>query len=304
MIAAQRGRLSDDVRYAAVLDIAETRGSYSVTLDMESVRSAARVGPHAASGLLDAQRQAIEGLARLKLGVTASSHLIIRATTLGRGLGHITSPSHQPATLQIDIPKSNIRLNSDGVCYAAAGEISTSVLGGATVIGGGSALFVTASGFEGMRSHERRRRWGAPQGQVRPAEPRSVGLEREEHVVIEEVAGSGRRATSRVSPSAFSSYQDRPLDHYPGLMLADGARQLAVYAASSWLGADPAYIDCTSEVHDFLAFSELDEPPILTAVVAGEAPQALRIKVTAMQHQEVRALAALTIEHRRAPNAA
>lgn len=90
-------------------------------------------------------------------------------------------------------------------------------------------------------------------------------------------------------PQYPQAYFDRPLDHYPGMMMAEAARQLAVYATYLVRDVVPLQIQVGSIRMSFDSFAELDTPPVLHAAVKRVRPGGQTISVRVRQNRIERA---------------
>jgi hypothetical protein len=77
-----------------------------------------------------------------------------------------------------------------------------------------------------------------------------------------------------VVPGAHPSMFDHPQDHLPGMVLAEAARQLALFAAHDGRGISPARSVLADLNVTFAKFGELEPDTLLTAVAGEEQPAA------------------------------
>ncbi len=112
--------------------------------------------------------------------------------------------------------------------------------------------------------------------------PGTVGRHRRDDVVLS-ATGADHQWALRVDP-AHPVLFDHPVDHAPGMLLLEAARQAAHAAASD--RAAPAVasaMDCT-----FLRYVELDAPCLIEAEPLRLSPQdSSRMSITARQHDAV-----------------
>ncbi|MER5537740.1 ScbA/BarX family gamma-butyrolactone biosynthesis protein [Streptomyces mirabilis] len=108
-------------------------------------------------------------------------------------------------------------------------------------------------------------------------EPYRVGRTNPGNVVLAdcEVTDGAGRATLRI-PAAHPSMFDHPQDHLPGMVIAEGARQLALLTALETLGISPSRTVLTSLFVVFSRFGELEK----RTEVRCEAPRAVSPDVT------------------------
>ncbi|MEO3754418.1 ScbA/BarX family gamma-butyrolactone biosynthesis protein [Streptomyces sp. B6B3] len=99
-----------------------------------------------------------------------------------------------------------------------------------------------------------------------PVAPYLVGRAAPENVVLTNASTSGTssRATLRI-PVGHPSMFDHPQDHLPGMVIGEGARQLALFTALDVCGMSTAKVFPTDVSVDFLRFGELEDETLLTA---------------------------------------
>jgi 2-oxo-3-(phosphooxy)propyl 3-oxoalkanoate synthase len=125
----------------------------------------------------------------------------------------------------------------------------------------------------------------SPQGSA--VRPILVGRTREENVLLQDatVLGEEVHAHMRI-PAGHPSMFDHPLDHIPGQVLVEAARQLAVYTARETRGMGTTRIDEITAV--FTRFGELDRPVRLSTVTDAAMPfSRLPVTVTVSQKADV-----------------
>lgn len=106
-----------------------------------------------------------------------------------------------------------------------------------------------------------------------PAQPYRVGRVNADNVVLSDIEADGTTLTAQIrTPSTHPSMFDHPQDHLPGMVIAEAARQLALYGALEVRGMSPSRVYPTELAVTFTRFGELDSPAVLTAVV-GDRPQ-------------------------------
>ncbi|MGH6656425.1 MAG: ScbA/BarX family gamma-butyrolactone biosynthesis protein [Actinocrinis sp.] len=152
-----------------------------------------------------------------------------------------------------------------------------------TIGGGASLLFMSPRGYQAFR--ERARQGALAGGEqstpperlraaVSPCPPALVGRTNEANVVVGNLVARDERTVSTAvlvdvnHPVLF----DHPLDHVPGMLLLEAARQGAVVAASRLAGLAPAKAVVTACRASFTTFTELDLALSLTVRI--ESPTA------------------------------
>jgi len=106
--------------------------------------------------------------------------------------------------------------------------------------------------------------------------------------------GTAALAQCRIVPTAPPRHFDRPLDHYPGLMMASAARQFAVAALAHRTGADPANLRVAEESHEFFEFVELTEIPTLNLLRCEKDRDTYQTEITVNQGGAVKARSRFT----------
>ena len=106
--------------------------------------------------------------------------------------------------------------------------------------------------------------------------------------------GTAALAQCCIVPTAPPRHFDRPLDHYPGLMMASAARQFAVAALAHRTGADPANLRVAEESHEFFEFVELTEVPTLNLLRCEKHRDTYQTEITVNQGGAVKARSRFT----------
>ncbi|MEU7022225.1 ScbA/BarX family gamma-butyrolactone biosynthesis protein [Streptomyces sp. NPDC046203] len=101
-----------------------------------------------------------------------------------------------------------------------------------------------------------------------PVAPHLVGRANPDNVVLLDgvVVGDSAQALLRI-PARHASLFDHPQDHLPGMVIAEGARQLALFAALDIRGLSSSKSLLTSLDVRFTRFGELEDDTVLSAVV-------------------------------------
>jgi hypothetical protein len=99
-----------------------------------------------------------------------------------------------------------------------------------------------------------------------PTAPGLVGRASSDNVVLVNAIASGHRGRALLrTPVDHPSLFDHPQDHLPGMVIAEGARQLAFFTAHEARGISPAKAFPTTLNVRFERFGELEEETLLTA---------------------------------------
>ena len=132
--------------------------------------------------------------------------------------------------------------------------------------------------------------YGTEIPQEQAEEPREKTSERH----LQNPPGTAALAQCRIVPTAPPRHFDRPLDHYPGLMMASAARQFAVAALAHRTGADPANLRVAEESHEFFEFVELTEIPTLNLLRCEKHRDTYQTEITVNQGGAVKARSRFT----------
>jgi 2-oxo-3-(phosphooxy)propyl 3-oxoalkanoate synthase len=104
-----------------------------------------------------------------------------------------------------------------------------------------------------------------------PAPPHLVGRASADNVVLVNAIGAEHRGRALLrTPVDHPSLFDHPQDHLPGMVIAEGARQLALFTAHEARGISPAKAFPTALDVRFERFGELEEETLLAAQAGQE----------------------------------
>lgn len=153
-----------------------------------------------------------------------------------------------------------------------------------TVLLGGVALGSASASFKCIspgvyRRLRRDRPTGTAQGPGVPIDPARVARHLPENVVLTEetTAARGRRSWGLCIDSTHPVFFDHPVDHVPGMVLLEAARQ-AAYALT---GRPDALVTGISST--FSRYAELDAPCRIEAVPGASAAGGTSVRVTGVQ---------------------
>ncbi|WP_103339867.1 AfsA-related hotdog domain-containing protein [Amycolatopsis sp. CA-126428] len=214
----------------------------------------AAAGPDALH-LAEFVRQGIEVIAHALLDVPVTHHFVLRTVRI-----RTTGPAMAGHAV-IAFPETQVRRNSSGAVYAATGPVHC-VIGGQPIARcDGLVGFLSPDAYRAVRGENGRP--GTPAGSVDPNPPHTVGRRFPENVFIGAVEGPPRSARCRVVPRTHPVFFDRPLDHYPGMLIADAARQLATLSFAASAGVPAGRVRTGHADLEFTSFAELGTPPVL-----------------------------------------
>lgn len=245
--------------------------------------------------LAEFMRQGVEVIAHTLLGVPLTHQFVLRTVHL-----RITEPAAAVTADHgvIAFSEKLVRRNGSGVPYAAAGPVHCIADGRHIARCDGLVGFLAPETYSAMRGEDGRRRLDAPAGRVLPDRPQTVGRQFPENVFLGRVTGPVRQASCVLVPQTHPVFFDRPLDHYPGMMIAEGARQLAVLSFAEATGTPADQVHTHDAALNFTSFAELDTPPALRIVSwaadeAGNAADAAA-EITVVAHQGTRTTSTCT----------
>ena len=150
------------------------------------------------------------------------------------------------------------------------GEVA--VDGRSAFVGHGELVFVSRTAFRALRG---RSRGGSLPGDgvlpnFVPASPATVGRRDQRNVVLTEptTASDGAAAGAvMIIDVTHPHIFDHPLDHAPGNLQLEAARQLAIAAVARANGLDPRSLQITAADADFSDFAELDRVTRVSATL-------------------------------------
>ncbi|MER5768689.1 ScbA/BarX family gamma-butyrolactone biosynthesis protein [Streptomyces sp. NPDC001985] len=209
----------------------------------------------------------------------------------------------RPADLTIALdarPKRNRAGRLQG--FGFTGEIV--VDGRPALIGEGGLLILSRAAYRVLRG---RRQVPDHPGFLLPrftaAEPSAVGRRDTRNVFITDPVAeteSGRFSAQLVVDTTHPHVFDHPLDHVPGHLQMEAARQLAVASVSRLQGLDPRTLAVASITTSFSDYTELDRITRLRATVEGfrwdERLRTFTVPVAVEALQEGRTTTALRLE--------
>ncbi|MGW2327505.1 ScbA/BarX family gamma-butyrolactone biosynthesis protein [Streptomyces sp. NPDC001700] len=220
--------------------------------------------------LLECCRQAETHAVHAHFGAPRDTVFILRSWSMRLPGAATARIGPGPAELIMDVTTRDSRWR-DGTLLATTYVMRLSVAG--RYLGDVSlrAAYMPGGTYAAMRT---RRRGSTPPTsdafrQLRdgtPVAPGRVGRARAENVVLLDAVTGADSVTARLRPAGeHPSLFDHPLDHFPGMVLMEAARQLGVLYAAERAG-DPAGAWALTELaSSFQTYAELDSPLLLTA---------------------------------------
>ncbi len=234
--------------------IGEDSPSYDFTLLVEVVRQA---------GVLVAHRH---------LGVDHDAAFIFRDLSLRVTAFEPLRIGRRPADLRLDVAVRTKRNRAGRIQgFTFIGEVE--VDGRPAMRGEGGLLILSKSAYRAMRS---RRPMPDNPGFLLPrftaAEPSAVGRRDARNVFVTQPVADGEAggfSSQLVVDTSHPHVFDHPLDHVPGHLQMEAARQLAVASVARLHGLDPHSLSVASIGTDFTNYAELDRITSLRATVGG-----------------------------------
>ncbi|MGI5195707.1 ScbA/BarX family gamma-butyrolactone biosynthesis protein [Streptomyces sp. CA-288835] len=222
--------------------------------------------------LVEVVRQAGVLVAHRHLGVPLDSAFIFRDLALRTTAFEPLRIGRRPADARINMAV-RIRRNRAGRVQGFSYTGDVEVDGRTAMRGGGGLLILSKTAYLAMRS---RRQVPDHPGFLLPrftaAEPCAVGRRDARNVFVTQPAADtepGRFSCQLVVDTSHPHVFDHPLDHVPGHLQMEAARQLAVAAVARLHALDPYSLSVASIATDFTDYAELDRITRLRATVDG-----------------------------------
>ncbi|MEU2834129.1 ScbA/BarX family gamma-butyrolactone biosynthesis protein [Streptomyces lavendulae] len=256
-----------DTRYAAAAQLPRSHAYYGDHL--------LRPGHHDPLLILEACRQATLAGAHRFFGVPADNKFILTHLGLRIERPELVFVGTSPFRLALHV-RIGKRMEREGRVTGLDYEITLS--GGGAVFGTASVglRFKDPNGYLTLRLNNRDG-MALPSSASYPAvtpgapmAPHLVGRANPDNVVLLDgvVVGESAQALLRI-PAKHASLFDHPQDHLPGMVIAEGARQLALFAALEVRGLSASKTLLTALDVRFTRFGELEDDTVLSAVVGG-----------------------------------
>lgn len=245
--------------------------------------------------LTEVTRQVIEVMSHVLFGVPTTSHFVLRRVDIALGADAATNCAIGPSAGRVTVvlPRRQVRRGRDDVAYAVEGPVQCFVDDRLAAVLHGTVGFLADDAYNALRAPATA---GTPRGEALPCPPRDVGRSLTDNVYVTTVRDAGGTASCIVVPRAHPAWFDRPLDHYPGLQLAEAGRQLTVAVAAARLGADPARATVKRMALEFTSFAELDEPVVMTVTGWDQRPDCASARIVATQEGAGRCVLFYTLD--------
>jgi hypothetical protein len=222
--------------------------------------------------LVEVVRQAGVLVAHRHMGVDLGAAFIFRDLRLRVTAFEPLRIGRRPADLRVDVSVSTRRNRAGRIQgFSFTGDVA--VDGRPAMHGAGGLLILSKTAYQAMRS---RRQLPDHPGFLLPrftaAEPCSVGRRDARNVFVTEPVTDGQPgcfSCQLVVDTSHPHVFDHPLDHVPGHLQMEAARQLAVASVARLHGLDPCTLSLASIETDFTDYAELDRITSLRATVGG-----------------------------------
>ncbi|MFE3543475.1 AfsA-related hotdog domain-containing protein [Nocardia sp. NPDC059177] len=247
--------------------------------------------------LAEVIRQAVEVMAHRVLNVPLSSQFVLRTVDVEVVDPGAVRAGRDVADVVVALPLRQVRRNGSGVPYAARGPVYCWVDGLPAVTFGGTVGFLASDTYTQLRSDSGAGSHRFPVGDARGVPPAMVGRVLPANVLIAEPAGEPSTLAATVVASASPVFFDRPLDHYPGMMLAEAARQLSVYALGLSGSAVADRVIVRRAVLEFVSFAELTGPVRCRVDSWSQCSDGTETVVVAEQDGRLRSRCRFVIDH-------
>ncbi|MFJ9059958.1 ScbA/BarX family gamma-butyrolactone biosynthesis protein [Streptomyces sp. NPDC102409] len=238
-------------------------GHYDPLLILEACRQAALAGAHRFFGVPGDNKFI---LTHLTLHID-DPQLVFVGTSPFRLAMHVHIASRKERAGRVTGLDYELTLSSSGAAFATASV-------GLRFKDPGGYLTLRLNNRDGMALPSSAAYPSATPGA--PVAPHLVGRANPDNVVLLDgvVVGESAQALLRI-PARHASLFDHPQDHLPGMVIAEGARQLALFAALDIRGLSSSKTLLTALDVRFTRFGELEDDTVLSATV-GEAGAAAR----------------------------
>lgn len=239
--------------------------------------------------LAEFARRAVEVISRLLLEVPARDHFVLKHFSVRSNRGPATLLTSQNPEVRVLFCERQVRRRLDGSAYAVDGPFTCHIDAAPAVQCDGAIAFMPPESYAAARAASGRYMVGLPAGHVSPIAPAQAGKRHADNVLIGEVTSAQNAWAAMLVPQVRPPLYDRPLDHYPGMLMAEAARQLVAHAMGQMLKIPPSIINFQSADMEFASFAGLEEPPVLRASASEMTGTSHVFDVVATQAGKVRA---------------
>ncbi|RMI41130.1 AfsA-related hotdog domain-containing protein [Streptomyces triticirhizae] len=232
--------------------IGENAPIYDYTLLIEVVRQAGVLAAHRYLGV--------------ELGtVFIFRHLHLSTVDVER-LRIGTDPAQVLVRMKVE-PRRNKAGRLQGFTFT--GDVSLD--GGVVLLGEGTLLVLSPQAYQKLRAKRRTAGPDARLPRFTPAAPTTVGRREPRNIFITEPVFTGRSEAScvLVTDPSHPHMFDHPLDHVPGHLQMEAARQLAIASVSRLHGLSAETLTIGGITTDFNDYAELDHVTELRASADG-----------------------------------
>ncbi|MGK5546382.1 AfsA-related hotdog domain-containing protein [Streptomyces sp. URMC 127] len=252
----------------------------------------------------EAARQTVEAIVHELLHVPLDRRFVLGDLGIAFTALDAVRTGPAPADLRVELDIDRLRRRRDGSVRSLRGAATCRIGGRDAARFTGTLLFVEEESYDDLRAGSSGPR--APAGEAPPrCEPSAVGRTDPRNVVIgglrtEGPAGSDSAEVTETVADIVADphdpvFYDHPLDHLPGMLLMEAARQTALAAWSRARAVPAGALLATACRARFLAFAEQSAPVRCRARPAGSTG-AGPVAVTVEQRGEAVAELEITVE--------
>lgn len=254
-----------DQRRERVLACAQLPRSHALYNEVEN-------GVHDLLLILETGRQGMTIYGHVRLEVPEETAFVMSGLRVEVVDPEAMRQGSSPGELVIDVPFGEERRDGRGRVRGYTLEGTGSIDGRPAVAINGEAMLIPAALYERLRSVRIEKGAEIPP-MPKPVEPARVGRRSPRNVVVgDAVRSDGELRCALIADTTHPSFFDHPLDHVPGMLMLETARQAALLYVEGlgWAPTETALEACEAHFTQYAALS----PPASCRVCAGERPAA------------------------------
>jgi hypothetical protein len=211
-------------------------------------------------------RQGIEVIAHHFLDIEASSKFILRDFIVDIFEQVLCESNYLPTEFTVGVPKQGLRTRPNGQAYAIDSHFYCSFGNHKIASYLGTIAVLSAEPYKEILSYKSSTIENFSYQNIIPLEPEYICKLKPETVLIGRLRTDSEATTVNVFPMLSSPFIDRPLDHFPGLLLTEAPVQLAIYYLYSRRSLEfHKFIACRIQ-SSFKVFVELSSLPLFTII--------------------------------------
>ncbi|MFI2641587.1 AfsA-related hotdog domain-containing protein [Streptomyces sp. NPDC018610] len=230
----------------------------------------------------EAARQSSEAIVHRLMGVPLDRQFVIGTMRVAMLDEKAVCAGPEPENMVAELVVHKAKKRPDGTPRHLRASVICHLKGVPAVEFSGTLMLVAQDSYEALREEAGAVAVGS--GGVRPS-PAEVGRTDPRNVVIADLRREDGRLTARLDVDPGDPvFFDHALDHYPAMLLGEGARQVA-------LAALPGAVDITEYAFTFEQFAELAAPVAFRAT-----PRENSVAIEIVQGEETVATGEITID--------